>query len=520
MASFKARFKKPRTFVYFGIVILLAWGGYQLWFAPKSKTYDLATVKRGTLTQIVSVTGNTVPIHDVDLAFQTGGTVAVVNADVGAAVNAGDVIARLDSSDLAAQLAEARANADAQTAKLKSLQAGSRPEDIAAAQASLNKAKQDLANMYSNIPSTLLDGYAKANDAVRNQISPFFYNAETPNPQLTFNVNDSQVLNDIVSQRVQASGVLNQWQSELSMISASSPTSTLEASLQNGVAHLGVVANLLTTAGQALLEQSNLSASTLATYKNDLATALTEINGANTGVSGAAQSIASQKLTIAGLQASLNKTVAGPTAEDIAAQQAQVEQAQAAVQAIQAQLAKASLVAPVAGTITKQDAKVGEIASPGVVLVSIISNQGLEVDANIAEADIGKVSIGNNASMTLDAFQGRTFTGNVTYIDPGETVVEGVPTYKTKFMFDLTPDVKPGMTANIDITTATHTNVLSVPQRAVITDADGNRTVQVYHGNGQPLEKRSVTVGIRDTNGNIEITSGLNEGDQVLRTPQ
>lgn len=502
------------------VAIFLVWGGYRLWFAPTSPTYALATAARGTLTQIVSVTGNTAPVHDVSLAFQTTGVVAAVNAGVGSRVNAGDIIASLDTRDLQAQLAQAKANVDTQTAKLLSLQAGSRPEDIAAAQATLQKAEQDLANMYANIPSTLMNGYAEANDAVRNQISPFFTAAETSNPQLTFTVNDTQVLNNIQSERIQAGGELNAWQSELTMISGISPTSTLEAALARGTSHLAAIQNLLATAAQALVAQTSLSASTLATYKTDEANALTTVNAATTAVNGAAQSIASQKLTIVGLRADLNKELAGSTAQDIAAQQAQVEQAQAAAQSIAVKISQASLVAPVTGTVTQEDAKVGQTATAGTVLVSIISDKGLEVDANIPETDIGKVAVGNVASMTLDAFQGQTFSGKVTYIDPSETVIEGVSTYKTTFQFNLTPDVKPGMTANIDITTATHENVVYVPQRAVVMNVDGSRTIQVYHSANQPLEIRTVSVGIRDTNGNIEITSGLNEGEIVVRTPK
>jgi multidrug efflux pump subunit AcrA (membrane-fusion protein) len=82
---------------------------------------------------------------------------------------------------------------------------------------------------------------------------------------------------------------------------------------------------------------------------------------------------------------------------------------------------------------------------------------------------------------------------------------------------NLDPGMKTGMTANIDITTAVHDNVLYVPQRTVTTNADGTRNVEVYHGAKQPLETRAVTVGIRDTNGNIEITSGLTSGESVVR---
>ena len=520
MKTFLVRLSTAKK-VSLGIVILLlGWGAYRLWFAPKSVSYQLATAARGTITQIVSVTGNTKPVHDVDLAFENGGTVAAVNYEVGDHVNAGAVIASLNVGDLRAQLAEAQANVDAQTAKLRSLQAGSRPEDIQAAQAALGKAQQDLTNMYANVDATLSDAYAKANDAVRNQLSPFFSGAETSNPQLTFMLSNSQTLNNIQFERGQVSTEFNNWQGELVGLSASSPTSTLDLALQKGAAHLSVINALFITAAEALVEQTGLPAATVNAYKTAVTTALTEINSATTNVSGAAQNIVSQKITIQGLQADANKAIAGPTANDIQAQEAQVEQAQASMQSIQVKITKASLVAPLSGVVTMQNAKVGEIAAPGVALVSLISDQGLEVDAQISEADIGKVSKGNPASMTLDAFQGQTFSGRVTYIDPGETVIEGVPTYKTTFQFDnLGPDVKPGMTANIDITTAEHRNVIYIPQRAVTTNTDGTRTVQVYHGANQPLEARKVAVGIRDTEGNIEIISGLNEGEIVVARP-
>ncbi len=503
------------------IVIFVAWGAYKLWFSPANPSYDLATAARGDLTQVVSVTGNTAPVHQVDLAFENAGTVAAVNAAVGAQVAAGQVIARLDTSDLLTQLAQAKANVDAQTAQLNSLMAGSRPEDIETARANAQGAEQALTNLYANVPSTLADAFAKSNDAVRNQLAPFFSGAETNNPELSFQLNNSQTLNNVQFDRLQAGTELNNWQSELAAINTLSPTSTLDAALQAGNAHLVVINNLLIAAGEAIVDETSLTAATLASYKTALAAALTEENSATTEVSAAVQNISSQEITIQGLQATLSKEIAGPTTQDIAAQQAQVEQAQANADNINVKIAKASLTAPVSGVITVQNAVVGEIASPGVVLTSMISDQGLEVDAQIAEADIGKVAVGDPAVMTLDAFQGRTFSGKVTYIDPGETDIEGVPTYKTTFQFDnLDNGVKPGMTANIDITTAVHKNVIYVPQRDVITAADGTRSVQVYHGAGQPLETRTVTVGIRDENGNIEITSGLKEGEVVVRPSQ
>ncbi len=502
------------------VILLVGWGAYKLWFSPAMTSYQTATATRGTLTQIVSVTGNTAPVHQVDLAFENGGTIAAVSANVGSHVNAGAVIVQLNTSDLQAQLAQAQANVDTQNAKLQSLQNGSRPEDIQIAQAQLAAAEQTLANTYASVNNTLADAYAKANDAVRNQLASFFSSPEGQNPQLSITVSDSQLINNANFARLKASTELNAWQTELVAVNASAPSGTLDAALVNGTKHLAVIQTLFNSIAAVLANATgNFSAGTIATYKTAATNGSNEVNAAVTEVNSAVQSIASQKINVQQLQAQLQLTLAGNTQSDIAAQKAQVEQAQASAQSIQAKLAKASLVAPVSGVITVQNAKTGEIATPGAVQVSLISDQGLEVDAQIAEADIGKVAAGDAASTTFDAFQGKTFSGKVTYIDPGETVIEGVPTYKTTFMFNnLAAGVKPGMTANIDIVTATHVNVIYVPQRYVTTNADGTYTVQIYHDAKTPLEARTVTTGVRDQNGNIEITSGLNEGDVVART--
>ena len=284
---------------------------------------------------------------------------------------------------------------------------------------------------------------------------------------------------------------------------ALAPSSTLDASLQDALNHLTTAKTLLTTALNAVVNATNsVSATAATTYKTEITTGMNEVNASIGNVNALIESISSEKAAVVQGQAALNLTLAGSTQDAVESQAAQVEQAKASAQAIQVKINKASLVAPLSGIVTTQNARVGEIASPGAAVVSLLADNDLEVDADIAEADIGKVAVGDPASTTLDAFQGQTFSGKVTYIDPGETAIEGVPTYKTEFQFaNLNQNAKTGMTANIDITTAVHSNVLYVSQRAVTTNADGTRTVEIYHGAKQPLETQTVTTGIRDTNG-------------------
>ena len=87
--------------------------------------------------------------------------------------------------------------------------------------------------------------------------------------------------------------------------------------------------------------------------------------------------------------------------------------------------------------------------------------------------------------------------------------------YKTKFQFlKEQEEVKSGMTANIDILTATAENVLAIPQRAIVSK-NGGKYVLVLDANNN-TEEREVKTGLRDANGNMEIVQGLNEGEKIV----
>jgi len=224
---------------------------------------------------------------------------------------------------------------------------------------------------------------------------------------------------------------------------------------------------------------------------------------------------------VAQAQAQLNETLAGSTANAIAAQQAQVASAQANVQSIQVNINNASLVSPINGVVTVQNAKVGEVAIAGQTITSIISANNFEIDAYVPETDIGKVAVGDSVNMTFDAFPGENFAGKVFYIDPAETIESGVVDYLVKVSFD-TPDarIKSGLTANLDINTQTDQNALILPEYAVIQNASGTYVDILQNGAETQVP---VTLGIHDQNGNVEIASGVTDGEQVvnvgLKTP-
>lgn len=233
---------------------------------------------------------------------------------------------------------------------------------------------------------------------------------------------------------------------------------------------------------------------------------------------------------------------AGATEEQIQAQEAQVDQAKASlasqramlnqayanVQNYQAQLAKTVLYAPISGLITKMEAKVGEVVFPSspysdsrITFVSIISDINYEIKVNVSEIDIAKIKIGNIAKIILDAYGDDTeFTASVTSVEPAETLIEGIATYKVKLQFTEQDErIKSGMTANIDILTAKKEDAIIIPQRAVITK-EGSKIVRVIEEikeeNLININEIIVETGLRGSDGRIEILKGINEGDEVV----
>jgi RND family efflux transporter MFP subunit len=250
-----------------------------------------------------------------------------------------------------------------------------------------------------------------------------------------------------------------------------------------------------------------IAPATLVQDKIDVSTARTEVGGAITAFVNAQTGLTNAQNT-------LTLANAGATPQDIEAQNAVVLQAQAALSGAQVALGHASLVTPFAGTVNNLTAKVGEVVTPGVPVVSVTNNEGLKIEGYVSQTEVANIKEGDNALITLDAYgTGTTFPATVTTVDSSETTVNGTSEYKVTLHFVNTdPRFKDGMTGNIHIITAEDDNVIAVPSNLVINNGN-NYFVLVKEGNTD-VEKQ-VTLGIVGDN-MTEITSGLNVGDQII----
>jgi len=232
----------------------------------------------------------------------------------------------------------------------------------------------------------------------------------------------------------------------------------------------------------------------------------------------------------------------------------QVEQQRASLRQVEESLKKTTIVAPISGTVTKLNSKVGEkvvgaIQMTGTEIMTIADLGVIEAVVDVSETDVVEVSIGDTAEVEVDAIPQQKFTAVVSQIanspkKSGTGTSEQLTNFEVRVRF-LDPDdrLRPGMTATATIQTARENDVLSVPIQSVTTRtkesdldsalqaAEENENVRnldlekkkkaeaarpiVFLKSGDTVSAREVTTGIRDDQ-YIQIKSGLNPGDTVV----
>ena len=233
-----------------------------------------------------------------------------------------------------------------------------------------------------------------------------------------------------------------------------------------------------------------------------------------------------------------------------------VQSAESGVKQSRDNLARTSIFAPRDGTISKLSVELGErvvgtaqMAGTEIVRVANLNNMEVEVDVN--ETDIVKVNVGDSTIVEVDAYLKREFKGVVTEIaNTAENTlsVDQVTNFKVKVRIlpesykDLSADkpensspFRPGMTATVDIITNKKENIIGVPISSIVikTDTSSAKSKKIVKETissktekfecvfvkiGDIAKLRVITTGIQDDS-NIEITSGLNEGDEVITGP-
>lgn len=173
-----------------------------------------------------------------------------------------------------------------------------------------------------------------------------------------------------------------------------------------------------------------------------------------------------------------------------------------------------TLITPISGIITHIDTPVAGInITPATAVFSVADPASLVFEANVDETDVGALSLGQQATITLDAFPEATFSGSISYISYiSQQSSGGATVFPVKIRFDHAENLRIGLNGDITIVTDRQDDVLTVPTEAI---REENGETYVYTKTNTTYKKTAIQVGMKNEDV-IVVTQGLSEGDHVV----
>ncbi|MBU0661360.1 efflux RND transporter periplasmic adaptor subunit [Patescibacteria group bacterium] len=555
----------------------------------QAPTYEILPVEIGNIIQTVDATGSVESAQEIDLQFETIGTVKTVDKQANDIVKAGDIIATLDTKNIDAQIAQAQANVSRAYADLQTLRAGSTDAQIQSYIAARDKTKADLAQIQLTNDKAIQNAQAAVDTAQNNLqqsqagvTSQIIQDAYDDLAALLYTVQ-----NDVAKALTEADNILgidntlandeydnilgalngtsvtqaktNYYQTkqkkqafdlvvnDMSAVSThasidSSATQAKEALQSARELLFSVAAVLDSTVPVGTLSQAELDVlkTGVETMRTSIATDIVSLTNSIQGIETANYTVASYDIAyekavedlkhakqkalididaytaiLHQAEANLAQAKNPPRQSEVAVYQAALASAQASVAQVQASKEQSILRAPIDGMIGKIDIKQGEYVTSQRLAAKLV-NPDFQITVDIPETDITKISKGDKASITLDAFgDGIELSAITDQIEQGETVIQDVIYYTVTLHIEdtLGKELLNGMTADVVFYTEEKNNVIAIPQRVIKTNGIG-KYVRILRNN--VVEEIPVTLGLRGDGGLVEIVSGLTEGMNLI----
>ena len=200
----------------------------------------------------------------------------------------------------------------------------------------------------------------------------------------------------------------------------------------------------------------------------------------------------------------------GPNADDVTVLESRIAAAQAALDLTQ-------LTAPFAATVTEVNIKPADRVTPGTLAIRLDDLSRLIVDVQVSEVDINRIQTGQAVNLTFDAILDKEYHGSVTEVAQVGSVVQGIVQFNVSVeLTDADENVRPGMTAGVNIIVEQLDNVLLVPNRAVRL-VDGQRVVYILQN--EQLEMVEITLGASSDTESEVVDGGLKIGDLIVLNP-
>lgn len=537
-------------------------------------------VTNQNLMQTVLTTGQVVSETNLNLSFQSGGVVEKVAVITGAKVKAGDVLATLSQANARAALTSASGQLAQAQANYKKVLAGATPEQINvsqkavdAAQVAYNNSLTQLTNVQNSTATAISQAQTTLDDlqspistsdnkrsaiivTITNQLTAVKADLDKEkqiiddnNLKDTFGVVDVTNLNNFKNTELQVKVLLDTANASLATAQAYKSDANIYQAMSDSLAALNQNINSLNycyTALLASIPSSKFSQAQLDSYKLSINMALSNENSgislikssrqaltdaltnatnalANSKLSATAQTnsaqnqINSAKAAWRQAEATLAQLKSKAQPADIDAAAAQLLSARGTVESAQSAFNNTILIAPIDGTITQVDTKVGQQANAMQEVFVLQNINSLHAEAYVSESNVASLKIGQSVDYTFDALgPDKHYSGQILTINPASTVISGVVNYLVKATLPNIPEIKPGMTVNMTVLVSTRDNVLAVSSSAII-NQNGEQFVRVIdNSKTKSYHQVKVQTGLQADGGLVEIINGLNNGQEIV----
>ena len=513
------------------VVLLVLGGGAAAWAATAagSSGYRMARVTRADIQQTMTIVGNVQPVSDASASFQVAGKVATVAATVGEQVTAGQSLGTLDATALSEAVSSAQSTLNADEAKLV------QDENSQSSSASNSPSPSAPASTTTTVPAS-------------HGGSPGAGQSAITQAQNTLTQDEAKTVAD----QQQEAADLTQAQHVCGAGATTGTTSTTTTTT--------TPANCEAALGQVSKDQQQVSSDQATVAKDEaaLSQALGQgTPGAGQGTPGTGQGTPgasggspaqSPKADAAATPSGTGNTGNGnpnsnptgngsspsnaagngsgsgngngsgsgassDTPQQIAADQAAIDSAQADLTVAQQSLTEANLTSPISGTVVSVGINVGDTVSAGsgTSVIVIIGTHSYEVVGTLSSSQVPSVKTGDSARVQVDGLSG-TIVGTVSQVGPVQSGQSGYSFPLVVALPTSTSGLYSGSSANVVVATGGLSNVVAVPTSAVQTL--GSRSYVEVLSNGTVIRKLIKVGMVGDTY--TQVLSGLAVGQSVV----
>jgi HlyD family secretion protein len=506
-----------RVLIIAGVVVVVLGGGIGAYAATRSTsdTYRTAAAGPAKVTATFATTGTIEPVSEATVGFPVSGQVSSVNVQQGQQVTSGQALAQLNTTTLASSVSSAQSTVATSEAKLASDQASQNVVTTSVTSQSQSGNSGQSSGSTNSAATQKLAGLAKDLTSGQNAVLGAQKQVDSDLTLVGADVASDQDATADCPQVIAYLKTLGQQPTTTTKSSSTSTSTTPPPSTS-------VIDNCQQLMQTVLTDESKASTDehTLSGAETTLSTALSNATaavGAATGSSssGKASSSTTPQASVPSSGRSGGASSGPASADQIAADQAATDSANAQLAEAQQNMAAATLVSPISGTVAEVDLTAGENTSANSTTahIVVVGPGEDEVTTAVSDSQVGQVKPGQAVSVSPDGST-TPIAGRVSAIGAlASTASSGTASYPvTISLGNPTQQLFAGATASVAITLNTANAAVTVPTSAV--HGAGGFSFVTALVNGKPTLTR-VSVGVQGAD-LTQITKGLKAGDQVV----